>query len=225
MTASMQHTGTGPHRRQTSPHAHSVVFSPDNRFALAPDLGADRVFIFKFDAAKGSLTPNDPPFWQAPAGSGPRQISFHPSGKFAYLINELVAKITVFGWSAQDGKLTEMDTILAMSPDAKGEPSGGAVAMDPRGRYYYTTTRNDNSIETYAIDQDKGALSLVERIPTTGVLPWGCDLDQTGRFFFVTNLTSNSVSLFKVDPVSGKLSQAGPDVSSPMPVTAITVPV
>jgi 6-phosphogluconolactonase len=97
--------------------------------------------------------------------------------------------------------------------------------MDPRGRYYYTTTRNDNSIETYAIDQDKGALSLVERIPTTGVLPWGCDLDQTGRFFFVTNLTSNSVSLFKVDPVSGKLSQAGPDVSSPMPVTAITVPV
>lgn len=224
-TASMQHTGTGPHRRQTAPHAHSAVFSPDNRFVLAPDLGADKVFIFRFDAATGSLTPNDTPYFQTPPGSGPRQISFHPSGKFAFLMNELSAKVTVLAWSAQDGKLTEVQTLAATSPDAKGEPSGGAIAMHPSGKFWFTTTRNDNSLESWAIDQDKGTLTLAQRIASPGNLPWGCALDPAGRHFFVTNLTSNSLSILNVDQSNGNLSSAGPEVSSPMPVTVITVPV
>ncbi len=110
-TASMADYGTGPSPRQSAPHVHCTVFSPASRFVLAADLGADRIFIFQFDAAKGSLTAHNPPFYQAPAGTGPRQIVFHPNGKFAYLMSELVGTLTAFAWDEKNGTLTKLQTI------------------------------------------------------------------------------------------------------------------
>ena len=223
-TASMAHSGSGPHRRQAAPHAHAVVVSPDNRFVLAPDLGADRVFIFRFDAATGALSPNNPPFAQLPAGSGPRQMVFHPSGKFAYLMNELVARIAVFAWDARKGSLSEIETVSSLAAGDTSEPSGAGIAMHRAGRFLYTTTRNDNAVEVFAIDGTKGALAVRQRAPARGQTPWSCAIDPAGLHLFVMNQASDSVAIFRIDPNSGDLRPIGDGLSVPAPACALFVP-
>lgn len=220
-TASVVHYGAGPNRfRQGAPHAHHVVLSPDNRFLIAPDLGADRIFISEFDALTGGLIPHNPPYYQMPAGSGPRQAVFHPSGKFMYLMSELNAKMTVFAWDALDGTLTEIQTIPAGAEDA----SGGAIVLSNNGRYLYSNTRDDNSIEVFAIDQKTGKLSVPQKVVTGGKTPWGIALDPAGNHLVVMNIGSNSVSTFRVNARTGGLKLAKPDFSVPTPVSGIFVP-
>ena len=219
-TASLVHYGTGPNKRQTAPHAHEVVLSPDNRFLIGPDLGADRVFISEFNAVTGSLVAHNPPFYQMPPASGPREVLFHPNGKLMYLMCELNAKMTVFDWNAAAGTLTEIQTMPAGPENA----SGGAIAMSPNARYIYSNTRTDNSIEVFAIDQQTGKLSEPQKVQTNGKTPWGIALDPMGDHLVVMNIDSNTVSTYRVDQETGGLKLAGPDFSVPMPVSGIFVP-
>ena len=223
-TASMEHSGSGPHRRQTGPHAHGVVFSPDNRFVFAPDLGADRVFIFRFDAATGALT-SEPPSVALPPGSGPRQLVFHPSGRFAYLMNELAGRITVFSWDARTGSLSEIETVSAIAAGDQSEPSGAGIALDRAGRTLYTTTRNDDAIEVFAIDATKGTLALRQRVPARGKSPWSCAIDPAGLHLFVMDQASDSVAILQIDPRSGNLRPVAGSLSVPAPVCTLFVPV
>jgi 6-phosphogluconolactonase len=223
-TASMDHSGTGPHRRQTAPHAHAVVVSPDNRFALTPDLGADRVFVFRLDAATGGLTPNDPPFASVPPGFGPRQMVFRPDGKFAYLLDELVAKITVFAWDAAKGSLSSIQTVSTQASSGPGEPSGAGIAMHPTGRFLYTTTRNDSAVEMFAVDKSKGTLVARQQVPARGMGPWSCALDPAGRYLAAPNQGSDSAAIFGIDPGTGDLKPVGGPLSVPAPACALFVP-
>jgi 6-phosphogluconolactonase len=224
-TASMTDSGTGPTPRQSAPHVHCTVFSPDNRFVLSADFGADRIFIFLFDPATGTLTPHDPPFLQSPAGSGPRQIVFHPNGKFAYLMSELVGRVTVFAWGAKEGTLTEVQTISCFPTEGSGDRSGAGLAMRPDGRFLYTTTRSDNSIEVFSIDATKGMLVGVQRVISDGKLPWSCALDPEGRHLITTNFSSNSASIYGIDFASGILKPVGSIPDVPSPVCALFVSV
>jgi 6-phosphogluconolactonase len=221
-TASMAHSGKGPHRRQTGPHAHWVTFSPDNRYVFVPDLGADKIFVFRFDASTGKLSAADPPTIDQPAGSGPRQVAFHRNHHTAFLMDELTAKIAVFDWDAKKRALHQKETISAMSPEDKAEPSGAAIAMHPNGKFLFTTTRSDNMVVTFRIDGD-GKLEPPRRTPTGGKTPWSCAIDPTGRWLFVMNLDSNNVTHFRVDPATGELAPAGQPLSMPLPVTATFV--
>lgn len=223
-TASMAHSGSGPHRRQAGPHAHSITFSPDNRFVFVPDLGADRIFIFRLDAATGGLAPHDPPFVSLPPGAGPRRLIFHPGGRFAYLLSELVARITVFAWDGRKARLGEIQTISALEPDDPGPPSGAGIAMHPNRRFLYTTTRNDSAVEVFAVDRAKGTLAVRQRVPSRGKGPWGCTLDLAGRHLFTMNQASDSVAIFRIDPGTGGLKPIGDLLSVPAPVCAAFVP-
>jgi 6-phosphogluconolactonase (cycloisomerase 2 family) len=217
-TASMADSGSGPSPRQSAPHVHCTVFSPDNRFVLAADLGADRIYIFRFDRAAANLTPHDPPFLQAPAGSGPRQIVFHPHGKFAYLMSELVGQVTVFAWGAKDGTLTQVQTVSCFPAEGSGDRSGAGLAIRHDGRFLYTTTRSDNSIEVFTVDPAKGTLVIGQRVVSDGKLPWSCALDPQDRHLITTNMSSNSASLYAIDSATGNLEPLGsiPDVPSPV---------
>jgi 6-phosphogluconolactonase len=219
-TASAVHSGTGPKPRQSAPHAHQVVLSPDNRFLISPDLGADRVFISEFDAVSGGLVANKPAYYQMPAGSGPRQVVFHPNGKYLYLMNELTAKMTVFSWNSSGGNLTEIQTVAAGAENA----SGGAIAISTDGRYLYSNTRIDNSVEVFTIDRKSGKLSEPKRVASGGKTPWGIALDPGGDHLLVMNMDSNSISTFRIDRRTGSLALAGPDFSVPTPVSGIFVP-
>jgi 6-phosphogluconolactonase len=223
-TASMTDSGTGPTPRQSAPHVHCTVVSPDNRFVLAADFGADRIYIFRFDPSAGTLIPHAPPFVQAPAGTGPRQIVFHPNGKFAYLMSELVGRVTVFGWAANEGSLTEVQTISCFPAETSGDRSGAGLAMRHDGRFLYTTTRSDNSIEVFSIDAKKGTLISGQRVISDGKLPWSCALDPEGHQLITTNMSSNSASIYGIDSVTGNLKPAGSIPDVPSPVCALFVP-
>src|SRR5262249_16350123 len=107
-----QHKGSSVNmQRQKEPHAHSIVVNPDNRYALGGDRGRDEILCYKLAPATAKLPPNDPAFTKAPAGAGPRHLTFHPDGKRVYVINELLNSVTVFDSDAASGKLTEKQTI------------------------------------------------------------------------------------------------------------------
>ena len=132
-SAFVQHTGSSVNpQRQQEPHAHSVNFDPAGRFVFAADLGIDRIMIYRFDEIHGTLEPNDPPYAQLAPGAGPRHFAFHPSGKYAYSINELDSTITTFAYDAASGRLDTVQSVGTLPEDFTGESTTAEVRVHPR---------------------------------------------------------------------------------------------
>lgn len=213
-----QHEGSGADpKRQAGPHAHSMNFSPDNRYAFACDLGLDKVLIYKVDTASGKLTPNDPPFAKTPAGGGPRHLAFHPSGKFVFVNNEMGMSETVFAYDAEKGALTEVETVSTL-PEAdrgkKGLSTAESVAH-PNGRVVYVSNRTHDTIAVFACDPATGKLTLLQNVPVEGKIPRNICLDPTGKWLIAAHQDSATAALFKVDQDSGKLTFTGTKVNVP----------
>jgi 6-phosphogluconolactonase len=218
-TAFIQNTGSSVNpQRQREPHAHSINVSPDNRFAIVADLGLDKLLIYRFDAARGTLTPNDPPFVAVKPGSGPRHFTFHPNGRFAYVINELASTVTAFSYDAARGALTELETISTLPPDFTGRSAAAEVQVDSAGRFLYGSNRGSDTIAIFAIDPAKGTLTPVEYVPTRGKTPRNFRIDPTGSYLFAANQDSASVVIFRRDASTGRLTPSGKalDVASPV---------
>jgi 6-phosphogluconolactonase len=137
-------------KRQTSSHPHHAVFDPSGRFIAVPDLGFDRIFVFRLDAGTGKLTANDPPFATTRPGAGPRHIAFHPKMPFAYAINELGSSVTTYRFDAQRGSLQPMQILPSTPPDFTGDNHGAEIAVAPSG-LVYTSNRGHDSIAIFAI--------------------------------------------------------------------------
>lgn len=213
-----QHEGSGADpKRQAGPHAHSMNFSPDNRFAFACDLGLDKVLIYKVDTASGKLTPNEPSFAKTPAGGGPRHLAFHPSGKFVFVNNEMGMSETVFAYDAEKGALTEIETVSTL-PEAdrgmKGLSTAETVAH-PNGRVVYVSNRTHDTIAVFACDPATGKLTLLQNVPVEGKIPRNICLDPTGKWLIAAHQDSATAALFKVDQDSGKLTFTGTKVNVP----------
>jgi 6-phosphogluconolactonase len=202
--------------RQKEPHAHCIVVSPDNRFAFAADLGLDQVLAYRLDAATAKLTPNEPPFARAPAGAGPRHLTFHPKGKYVYVINELANSVTFCEYAADSGTLTEKQTISTLPKDFAGKSYCADVKITPDGRYLYGTNRGHDSIASYRIGDD-GRLTLLTIEPSLGKGPQNLAITPDGKWLLCANMPSNNVAVFKIDPKSGALSSAGSPISTPSP--------
>jgi len=211
-------------QRQTGPHAHSILTSNDNRFALSADLGTDQVLVYKFDAQRGTLTPNNPPFAAVKPGSGPRHIAFAPSGNWVYLANELSATITVFSYDAQSGTLTTRQTVPTLPESFTGEDREAEIAVDAAGKFLYVSNRGYDTIAVFQVSPKDGTLSFLQRVPSGGKIPRNFAIDPTGRWLFAANHESNNIQIFRVDPDNGRLT-AGPQISGIFdPVCVIFVP-
>jgi 6-phosphogluconolactonase len=209
-SAFVQHTGKGPNaERQEGPHAHSIDLSADQRYAMVDDLGLDEVLVYKFDAAKGTLTPNDPPFTKVDAGAGPRHFAFRPDGKFAYVITEMGHTVTVFSNDSASGRLQLLQSITTLPKDFKGRNDDAEIQIHPSGKFLYASNRGDDSIAIYAIDRNKGALTHVGIVSTGGKEPVSFEIDPTGTLLFAENQKSDSIVVFKIDQNTGQLT---PDV-------------
>lgn len=212
--------GKGPSPRQQSPHAHSVVIDPSGRYALVPDLGADRVFVYPFDRAARVLRP-DPPgaerHYVAPPGSGPRHVAFHPSGRVAYLFTELTAQIQTLRWDAAAGRLTLLQTVPTNSAQFAGHTEAAELAVSRDGRFVYASNRGDNTIVAYSVDRTSGQLTFLQRV-TAGGDPWSFSLHPGGRWMLIANEHTNNVAVWRVDPASGRMTDTGVSVSTPAPV-------
>jgi len=213
-TAYIRHTGSSVNpTRQKHPYVHSIIISPDNRFALAADLGVDRLFVYRFDAATGSLAPNDPPFATVAPGSGPRHVKFHPNGRWVYLINEMGCTLAVFSWDPARGALAAIETVPTLPAGFTGVNNCAEVIIHPNGRFLYASNRGHNSLAVFAIDQATGRLTLVEHTPSRGIKPRNFSFDPTGRWIVCSNHDSNNAVVFRVDGATGRLTPVGEPVS------------
>lgn len=221
----VQHTGHSINpERQQGPHAHCILPSPDNRFVLAADLGADRVVVYRFDAALGKLTPNNPPYAEVKAGSGPRHLAFHPNGKFLYVNSEMGNIVTVFSYDAAHGTLKELQTIPTLPKDFKGQSTTAEIAVHPSGRFLYCSNRGHESIAVYAIDPVKGTLTLVEIVSSGGKEPRSFELDPSGHYLISANQNSDNLTVFHLDVNTGRLTPAGQVLEIGAPVCVKFVP-
>jgi len=221
------HQGSSVHpKRQTKPYAHSINMDTANTFAYAADLGADRIFIYRLDPKASTLTPATPAFAAVTPGSGPRHLSFHPNGRYAYVINELALTVTVFARDAKTGALTEVQSISTLPAGQAADPSFSTaeVVVHPSGKFLYGSNRGHDSLVVFAIDEKTGKLTLVQHVPTQGSTPRGFGVDPTGRYLLAGNQRSDSVVVFRIDAASGRLTPTGQTLKVGSPVSVVFVP-
>ena len=214
----VQHQGTGPDRqRQEGPHAHCILPDPTNRWALAADLGVDRIYVYRL-GADGTLTPAPTPHASLAPGAGPRHLDFHPNGRVVYVANELDLTLGAFAWDSGAGTLTPLATVPLLEG---GQRPQGASAADlhvaPSGRVVYASVRGDNGISVFSLDA-AGRPSWIQRVSTEGNWPRNFGLDPSGRFLYAANQRSDSVVIFRADETTGRLTTTGQRVEVPAPV-------
>jgi 6-phosphogluconolactonase len=221
----VQHSGTGPDKeRQEGPHAHWIGTSPDNRFALAVDLGLDQVLVYGFDSSKGIFTPMLSGFAKVKPGAGPRHLAFHPNGKFAYVLSEMASSVTVFSYQAKTGAFTSLQSISALPADYSGPKEAAEIAVHPSGKFLYTSNRGHDSIAIFAIDEKKGTLKSLGQVLTGGKTPRHFAIDPTGAYLLAENQESNNIVIFHIDPANGSLTPTGQTVDVPSPVCLTLIP-
>jgi 6-phosphogluconolactonase len=221
-TATPKNQGTlGPNKeRQEAPHAHWIEPSADNHFVYVADLGLDRVLIYKFDAATGTLAQGMPvnKFSATPApGTGPRHAVFAPNGKFMYLLGEMSSSVTVFANDPQN-TFRSVQEISALPRDYKGRNDAAEIAIHPSGNFLYTSNRGQDTIAVFSVDQQSGKLTHLENVPTQGKEPRNFVIDPTGRYLLAENQNSDTIVEFKIDPATGKLTPTGEVTHVPAPV-------
>ena len=218
-SAFVQHEGSSVDPdRQAAPHAHSVNFSPDNRFLIAADLGLDKLLVYRFGPGDGSLAPNDPAHAAVAPGAGPRHFTFHTSGRFAYSINEMASTVTAFSYDASRGAFEELQTITTLPEDFDGTSHTAEVLVHPSGQFLYGSNRGHNSIAVFTIDEDTGTLTPVEQVSTQGDWPRNFRIDPTGQYLFAANQRSDKVVVFRIDEASGRLTATGQTISVDSPM-------
>ena len=225
-TAFVQHAGSSVNpRRQQGPHAHSINLDAASRFAVAADLGLDKILVYRFDSKQGTLTANDPPSVSVAPGAGPRHFAFHPNGRFAYVINELALTVTAFGYAADRGVLTPIQSLPTVPKDADRKGlSTAEVQVHPSGKFLYGSNRGHNTIVVFRINRNTGKLTHVENESTGGKTPRNFAIDPTGSFLLAENQASDSIVVFRIDQKSGALHPTGQKVDVPSPVCVKMMP-
>lgn len=222
----VQHEGKSiTPERQAGPHAHSVNLDAANRFAFVADLGLDQVLIYRFDEKTGALTPGEQPFIAIEPGSGPRHFAFHPSGKYAYVINEILMTVTAMKYDAAHGKLTEIETVPTISEAVRPEFSTAEVVAHPSGKYLYGSNRVHDTIAVFTIDEATGKLKRIANEPTRGKTPRNFALDLSGGYLFAENQASDTVVVFRINPDDGTLHATGDvlEVGSPCCIRSLAI--
>jgi 6-phosphogluconolactonase len=225
-TSIMQHKGSSVNKsRQEAPHAHSINLDAGNNFAFVADLGLDKVMIYRFDPAKGTLTPNEPPAAAVAPGSGPRHFAFHPNGKFAYVINEMKMTLTAFRYDPEKGVLTTFQTLTTLPRGAKGDDfSTAEVVVHPSGKFLYGSNRGHNTIAVFAVDPETGKLTPRGHQGHHIKTPRNFVIDPTGTYLLAANQDGGSIVIFRINPDTGELTPTGTEVEVPSPVCVRMMP-
>ncbi|GAB4037150.1 lactonase family protein [Spirosoma jeollabukense] len=219
---SVQDAGTGPNeKRQERAHVHSATLAPDNRFVYVADLTTDKLNIFDIDVKASTVKPASTPYVSVKPGSGPRHFTFHPNGKYAYLVEEITSSVAVFSRDAKTGALTLIsDNINTLPADFSGQNTSADIHIDPSGKFLYQSNRGANTLAIFAIGND-GKLTKVGDQPTEGKTPRNFLIDPKGDFIFVAHQDTDNITIFKRDQKSGKLTYTGHSVKVPAPVCVI----
>ena len=189
-------------------HAHMIEADPSGRFVLHVDLGLDQIFVWKFDAEKGLLSPAEPPFVSLPPGDGPRHFHFHPNGRWFYSIQEEGSTIVLFDYDAANGRLTSRQTISSLPAGFAGSNFCSEILVSSDGKFVYAGNRLHDSVGIFAVGAD-GTLTFVGDEWTRGNYPRSFNFDPTGHFFYCCNQRGDNIAIFKVDRKTGGLNFTG----------------
>jgi 6-phosphogluconolactonase len=225
-TALQQDSGTlGPNKeRQEAPHAHFIMSSEHNRFVYVSDLGLDRVLIYKFDSAKGSLAQVPESSWASlKPGTGPRHAVFSRDGKFMYVIGEMASAVTVFVNKNQE-TFQAIQTVPMLPVGFSDRNDAAEIEIHPSGKFLYASNRGHDSMAAYSIDAKTGMLTQIEDVPTGGKEPRHFVIDPTGHFLLAENQLSDTIVEFRIDMATGKLTPTGETISVPSPVCIAFLP-
>ncbi len=218
-TCVVRHTGSSVHpQRQRQPHAHSVNLSPDNRHALVADLGIDQVVVYRFDAERGMLATPAAYIFEAPPGSGPRHLAFHPNGRIVLVLNELSSRLMLLEFDPPTGHLTLRQSVSTLPEGFSGSNTTAEVAVHPNGRFAYASNRGHDSIAVFQLDTNRWDLQLIQHAATGGHTPRHFALDPSGQSLWAANQASHTVVRFRVDPATGRLERIGPALEVGNPV-------
>lgn len=225
-TAFVQHHGSSLNKdRQTGPHVHQVIFSPDNRFALSTDLGLDELFVYSFDAKTGTFGPQ-PRVLQLTPGFGPRHIAFSPPGNTVYLISELSSTVSVLPYETETGALEIRDSKrLAPAGDAPAKKWAAEIAVSPSGKYVYASNRGDDFIGVFSVDPGTDMLSRTETVPLFAKTPRNFAIEPSGQWLWDANQDSDNIFLYRIDPQNGGLIPSGVTLKVASPTCVLFVPV
>jgi 6-phosphogluconolactonase len=215
----VQHVGHGPDAdRQSSPHAHCIMPDPANRYALAADLGLDRVLVYAFDARAGKLSATPVAEAAMAPGAGPRHLAFHPSGRIVYVVNELDSTVATLRYDAKTGALRVLQTVPSLAEPMGGRNAPADIHVHPSGRFLYMSNRGHDSIAAFAIDKRTSTLQPLQWELTGGNWPRNFAIDPSGRFLFVAHERSSTIVTHRIDTRTGKLSPTGQTLELPSPV-------
>ena len=202
--ASVQHVGASEAtNRQKEPHPHMILPAPQGNIVLVPDLGKDRVKIYRL-AKNGKLYPSGKGEAKVPRGGGPRHFAFHPNGRFGYVVNELAGSVTAFEYDALSGNLKTKQTISTLPESFSGNNKSADIHLTPDGKYLYASNRGPNSIALFEVNPNNGRLTGKGTFSSGGEWPRAFEVDPTGKFLLVANKNTNDIAVFRIDPTSGK---------------------
>lgn len=217
MTEKIDHIGISVRPdRQEAAHPHSIVADRSESYLFAPDLGMDRIVVYRTNSAGGALVRHDAV--PLKSGAGPRHFAFHPSGRFGYVINELDSTVTAFAYDGGHGSLAEIQTISTLPADFAGESWCADIHISADGRFLYGSNRGHDSIAVYSIDAKTGELSPVQFAPTGGSFPRNFALMPNGKFLIAANQNTDSLVTYEIDGETGRLRQVGEEVRVGKPV-------
>ncbi|QKZ12060.1 lactonase family protein [Spirosoma sp. KUDC1026] len=214
--------GNGPDKqRQEKPHVHSAILSPSNKTVYVSDLGTDQVNQLRVNALTATVESAKPPFVAVKPGSGPRHLTFHPNGQFAYLAEELTSSVAVFRRNTATDELSLVqDGVKTLSDDFNGKNTSADIHVDPMGKFLYQSNRGENTLAIFAIDQN-GMLTKVGSESTMGKDPRNFLIDPKGNYLFAANQNSDNIVLFRRDAKTGKLTYSGQTIAVPSPVCVL----
>jgi len=206
--ASSAPPGSFAHSGHDKSHAHMILPDPSGRFVFSADLGLDRILIWKYDAAAGKLTPNDPPHISLPPGDGPRHFAFHPNGRWFYSLQEEASTLVLFDYDGAKGSLTVRQTLSTLPKGFAGTDFTSEITLSPDARFVYAANRLHDSIAWFAIGSD-GTLTLRSEEWTRGDYPRSFTIDPSGTFLYSCNQRADAVACFRVNRQTGALSFTG----------------
>ena len=189
----------------TKPNAHAIHVDAANRFVLATSLGGDNLSSWRFDAATGQLSPNEPALIATGAKSGPRHFVWDTAQRRLYLLCELDASLYVFDFDAARGSLREVQRTSALPPGFTGKPWAADLHLAPDGRHLYASERTTSTITTYAVDAASGQLKTQSQVPTEQT-PRGFAIDPSGRYLIASGQASHAIAVYAIDAATGALS-------------------
>ena len=213
----IHHPSSGSHPNQIKSRVHAVVFSPSYDRLFVPDLGLDKIFQYRFDG-NAEMPIGDTSFTAVSTGSGPRHFTFHPNGKYAYLIEEMGGAVMAYMYNPFNGKLDSIQRILTHHEDSTGNFQSADIHVSPDGKFLYVSNRTrQNNIAIFSLDQNTGSLKLLGYESTRGRTPRNFVIDPSGKFLLVANQGSDNIIVFRRNKKTGLLTATGEVINTPEP--------